>query len=204
MNLVNQGQFLALIAEIGGELEVLTDFPINGETFQSVFNLVADNRIDSCWTFVLQKEKDIIDARELRSLFGIENANLRPFYNRGNRKFFEKYVYIKDKDSLFNSKLSLKELHCRQLMNPLNFGKIFVKADGKIISGHDGLSNYSRSGETSIYEAIYNEMVNGRYWFKIRSRVKPCKNCIYNCFCPPLSNYESIIGQNNLCHIFRL
>jgi len=199
LNLVNKEKILSKFAKLGGELNILIDFPLKEESFQIVFNNVNNKRTVSNWIFVIQNENDIFNVNQLKSAFNIKNISLKPFYNKKNILFFKKYVYINDKKSLFNSKLSHKELYCREMMNPLNFGKIFIKSDGKVITGYNGLSNYSKGGESSIYEAIFKEMAMGKNWFKTRTKVNPCKKCVFNCICPPLSNYESVIGQNNLC-----
>lgn len=202
LNLVKCQKFLDLLAEIGAELVVLIDSPIKTDALINVYRYVLKSKIFTYWNFALQCESEIEKVNEIKSTISIKDIKLKPFFNGENMDFFKKYVFIKDKDSLFNLRLSLKELYSRQVMNPLNFGKAFVKADGKVVTDINALSKYNKSGYDSIYDAIYNEMLKGKNWFRIRANVKPCRNCVFNLFCPPLSNYEYAIGRNNLCHIF--
>ena len=44
-------------------------------------------------------------------------------------------------------------------------------------------------------------MDKGKSWWKLRTNIKPCNNCLYNLLCPPISNYEYVIGKYNLCNI---
>ena len=57
-------------------------------------------------------------------------------------------------------------------------------------------------GTHSILEVLYKEVTKGKSWRQLRSNVLPCRKCTYQYLCPPLSNYESAIGRNNLCHIW--
>jgi len=49
-----------------------------------------------------------------------------------------------------------------------------------------------------IYQMLKNKTGD---WFLIRSQVEPCKKCIYNFLCPPVSNYEFVMNSNNLCNV---
>ena len=46
---------------------------------------------------------------------------------------------------------------------------------------------------------IRKELVNGSSWKKLRADIAPCSQCVLEKLCPPLSNYEYILKQNNLC-----
>jgi len=85
-------------------------------------------------------------------------------------------------------------------MNPLNFGKLSVKSTGDIYANLNDklLGNIM---ENNIYEIVYKEMKSGNSWFKSKAKVSPCKNCIYDFLCSPISNYEYALKRNNLCTI---
>ncbi len=53
--------------------------------------------------------------------------------------------------------------------------------------------------KNSLYNIFYKEMNCGKSWLRARKNAIPCKNCVYNSICPPVSNYEYVIGRNNLC-----
>ncbi len=35
-----------------------------------------------------------------------------------------------------------------------------------------------------------------------RQDVEPCKDCVFNSLCPPISNYEHVMGKHDLCSNF--
>lgn len=53
-----------------------------------------------------------------------------------------------------------------------------------------------------ILFAIHYFIIRKRgIWFRVRNQVQPCRTCVYEVLCPPLSNYEYALHRNNLCHI---
>lgn len=54
---------------------------------------------------------------------------------------------------------------------------------------------------TTLKEAIAKEIAQKGAWFRIRKNLIPCKSCIYNSYCPPVSNFEYVLHKNNLCNI---
>jgi pseudo-rSAM protein len=52
----------------------------------------------------------------------------------------------------------------------------------------------------SPYSLVYREFIDGKSWLNIRKQA-PCADCIYQWLCPSPSNYETVIGKPNLCHI---
>ena len=51
--------------------------------------------------------------------------------------------------------------------------------------------------EASI--ASTDQLTKGKSWLRCRKDVKSCKSCIYQNFCPPISNYEYVIGGYSGC-----
>ncbi len=54
--------------------------------------------------------------------------------------------------------------------------------------------------EDELVDIIQKELIQNTAWRKIRDS-HPCNECIYQFICASPSNYEEIIGRNNLCHI---
>ena len=59
-------------------------------------------------------------------------------------------------------------------------------------------TNFEKS---SLKELVYKELTELETWLKVRSKETPCKQCINKDLCPSISNYELVIGKNNLCNI---
>ena len=85
-------------------------------------------------------------------------------------------------------------------MNTQTFGKLTIMSDGNIYVNANSPKAGNLGGK-AIREIVFDEIYNGESWLKTRMEVSPCAGCLYNFLCPPLSNYEHVIGRNNLCHV---
>lgn len=129
------------------------------------------------------------------------NYTILPYYNGDNCQFFNDNVFI-EKEDIFGAKHEFHEIHSNSRMNPLNFGKFTILNNGDVYAN----VNKSKIGEietSNIYNLVFDEIKNGESWFDSRSKNFPCKNCLYNFLCPPISNYEYNIGKCNLCKIHK-
>ncbi len=130
---------------------------------------------------------------------GITNYKIIPFYNQNNITFFEDYVYLTF-DDIQEETPDQKVLFSRKVINTNEFGKLTILCDGSIYSS----LNESKIGnlyKNSIQEIMHRELSSCRSWKKRRQFLKPCINCVYNLHCPPITDYERVIGKPNLCHI---
>ena len=59
------------------------------------------------------------------------------------------------------------------------------------------------STHDTVYSLIHKELTKGHSWFQIRDQA-PCTDCVYQWLCPAPSNYETVIGKPNLCHVKQL
>jgi hypothetical protein len=54
----------------------------------------------------------------------------------------------------------------------------------------------------NLKQIIYEQITDKKsIWIKNKYSLAPCDKCIYNLLCPPISNYELVLGQNNLCNL---
>lgn len=116
-----------------------------------------------------------------------------------NASFFSENVFYNEKDIL-SSLQKHKDFFAKETLNLSNQGKITIMNDGQIYANvnHDPIGNLNTD---TLSKALYYELYNGKSWRKLRKNVMPCKSCLYNLLCPPLSNYEYVIGRNNLYHV---
>jgi len=176
---------------------------------KAIFNLIVSLPLDSISRKDLQTNIDnsIIhffvesetQVEEIEKICKKQiNYNLVPIYTGINKNFFEEYIYI-SKEDIFEGIIPHRTIFCNQKLNSNHFGKLYIMPDGRVKANQNEvvLGNIHHS---SILEMIYIELNENTAWRKIRSTY-PCNKCLYQYLCPPLSNYENIIGQNNLCHI---
>ena len=172
-----------------------------------------DNNIDFCLKQVydlvrnqkIKFEIIIRDQREIHEINSILKSHnfkidysLKPLFQE-NIAFFKENVFF-DKKDICNQHLTTRGITLNKLINKYYYKKLFVLPNGFVHSNlnKESLGNIS---ECSITECIIKEVTNCRNWFEVRKNYQPCKSCIYNLLCPPISNYEYVIGKKNLCNI---
>ncbi|MCP5053921.1 MAG: TIGR04150 pseudo-rSAM protein [bacterium] len=201
LNLFQREEQLALFPS-PSFLKIPVTFPVKKDQWDQVVKglhkpLVSN--IDIHFLFIVGSETEVTQAEELIDLFHLDNYSFHPFFNGHNRSFFQQNVFL-DREDLREAKPTDKEINARQLVNPLQFGKLTVLSNGGI---HANV-NEPKLGtlqKNTLHQAVYKEMDKGNSWRRIRKKVEPCKQCIFESLCPPLSNYEYALGRNNLCHI---
>lgn len=180
-------------------LNILIDFPFNSKVLKSVNELIQIKGLNAKFSFVINSENDFSEIEKNIQELNIENYVILPYFNKTNMSFFRNNVFIK-KRNIFEAKPSQNEIFSRHEVNPISFGKLYITNDGTIYSNLNN-SSLGNIHDISIYEAVYKEMYNGKSWRKLRINVRPCNNCTYNQLCPPISNYEYVIGKYNLCNV---
>lgn len=201
LNLPGQGEKLAQFPDGFLSLKIVVPFPVTKQQWREVISMPAVNRPDTHFLFIIAGEAGIEAAEELIAQQRLENYSFHPFFNGENREFFRQAVFI-DREDLEEARPTMRQILARQSINPLYFGTLTVLSSGHIHANVNAphLGILSRD---NIYEAIYKEMQRGAVWRRTRKKVSPCRHCTFNAVCPPLSNYEYALGQNNLCHISR-
>jgi len=156
----------------------------------------SQNIKDCCFVFNIANEDDYNRAESFCNIMKIKNQYFL-LYDGTNLPFFDKYVYLEEKDIL-SEQLSRKDIFRNQALNTNDFGKLTIMPDGKVYAN----LNFSSLGTINddIQALVYKEMTEGNSWLRIRD-MKPCCDCIYQWLCPSPSNRELAIGKPNLCHV---
>lgn len=149
--------------------------------------------------FIVEDVEEIGKIDLLIEKTGITNYKINPYYNKNNVKFFEDYVYLTSED-IQKETPDRKTLFSRKAINTNEFGKLTILSDGYVYSSLNE-SKLGNLNKNSIQEIMHRELSSSRSWKKRRQFLKPCINCIYNLHCPPITDYERIIGKPNLCHV---
>jgi pseudo-rSAM protein len=199
LNLIDREDELALIRNDLSYLNVLVDFPISPEKFEKVSMLCSQSGINYEFVFVIQEEEEINIAQDINSRLKIGSVSFKPYYNKKNFDFFKENVFAR-KEELWLAKPGLKDIYPRMKVNVNHFGKITVLSSGAV-HANVNRSKIGVLGRDSLYDVVLKEMYEGRSWRKPRSKVIPCKSCIYCFLCPPVSNYEYVLKRHNLCDI---
>lgn len=183
----------------GSSLNLLVDNEIDIEILSEVKELIDGKNIKTKFSFAVGKNADFNIIEKIISKLKINDYIIYPYYNKSNISLFLNNVFI-NKQDIFEAQPSQNDIFTRQTLNPLSFGQLYVTCNGNIYSNLNNpmLGNINN---ISIYDSVYKEMDTGKSWWKLRTNIQPCRNCLYNLLCPPISNYEYTIGKYNLCNV---
>lgn len=176
--------------------DVVVTFPLQKDILNHCVNLLKN--VDVQYHFFIINEEEYKEAGILIEKYGMKKYTFHPVYIGDNNDFFEKYVFLNRSD-IFHKKLSFRQIFTHQKMNTYFFGTLTISVNGEVYSNvnNTSLGNIANS---SLLDLIGKEMTENLSWRKVRDNV-PCCNCLYQYLCPSPSNYEIVMGKQNLCHI---
>ena len=176
--------------------EVPVTFPVKQKELEHTIDLLKDMQVK--YRFFITKEEEYAETKSLAEKYEIVNFAIHPVYTKNNMAFFEEYVFTGAED-IFQPILSFRKIFAHQKLNTHFFGKLTIMPDGEIYAN----VNYPALGNIStdkLLNVISKELQFNTAWRKIRN-TQPCSDCLYQYLCPSPSNYEAVIGKQNLCHI---
>lgn len=180
-------------------LKILAPFPIDAEKIKTALEILKNSDLKTNFIFIVKSKEEFEESIDIIASLGIDNSDFQPFYDRENLDFFMEAVFV-SKEEILEPKPKMTDIYSNSVLNSINFGRLTILSNGHI-HANVNLPMLGILGRDSIYDVLYKEMYNGKSWRRIRKNVEPCKGCIYEALCPPISNYTFAIGRNNLCHI---
>lgn len=189
---------LKSIWEAKCSLYVQVDFPLEKSMFLTALALLNRSGRLPHFLFAVRNQKDLAEAERIIDDYGINSYSFSPYFTGENLDFFEEFVFV-DKEDILGAKPDQNDIFTRMQINPKEFGKLTFTCDGLVYAN----VNHAAAGKINepLPEIVFKELLSGKSWRGVRGKVEPCQNCLYELLCPPLSNYEHVMGRNNLCHI---
>jgi len=117
----------------GSSLNILVDKEINIKILTEVKESVNKKNIKTKFCFTLDKIDDFNKIEEIISKIKIKEYVIYPYYNKSNISLFRNNIFITKQD-IFEAKPSQNDIFTRQILNPINFGKLHVTCNGNIYS----------------------------------------------------------------------
>jgi pseudo-rSAM protein len=172
---------------------IFVHFPLDKNALK---NIVID---DSIFHFIVASDDDYAQSQQTIEQYNLSNTVFHPFFTGENVTFFKDNIFLAENDIL-ESEVKQKTIFANQKLNSNFFGTLHFFSNGNVFSNPNTelLGNIK---ELSSLDLIYKEMITNTSWRKVRSE-KPCSDCLYQYLCPPVSNYELVIGRQNLCTVF--
>lgn len=149
--------------------------------------------------FIVQDTRDVENTFSFLGNRPIRNFQLKPYYNGKNLDFFYDQVFT-DKEEIRLSRPGQNQVFSRKLMNDNDIGKLNILPDGSVFANVND-PEIGNIATDSLKTLISKELTSGKSWFRSRTKVPPCSDCIYQFLCPPVSNYELTMNRFNLCKI---
>ncbi len=148
--------------------------------------------------FIIYSEREYHDIENECKKIGIKSYEIYLNVQKDTDQTMLENLYI-DRDDIFSSVHSKKDIFRRKSLNTNDFGCITIFANKDVYANINRplLGNLK---EKDILTLLYKEITEGESWLSVRDKY-PCNNCIYQWLCPSPSNYELIIGKSNLCNI---
>lgn len=174
--------------------EIIIHFPTDINTIK---DCIGKNE-NQTYHFFITDEKQYAAAESIIEANDVKEYRIMPVYTGDNRLFFEENVYLSQED-IFASPIPHRIIFCNQKLNSNHFGKLYILPNGEIKANMNA-STLGNIYENSLLEVIATEMNTNTAWRTVRKE-PPCSDCLYQYLCPPPSNYETLIGKPNLCHI---
>lgn len=172
----------------------IVDFPCDQNFLMRSISTLEKKQLNFKFSFIVSSKQDLEEFQHL-DLNEKYIKNIIPFYTKRNIDFFKEYVFI-DSDDILEETVSKNELFSKMHYNQLFFGKLYFMPDNKIYPN----PNFAPIGNfMNDWTYIFKEgLLNNPCWFKIRDGEK-CSECHYQFLCPPISNYNLVIGKEDLC-----
>ncbi len=199
-NIYNYSEKIRLFEDKEVEIRILVEPEYDKEILKKAVKIMDNLFMDNSILFLIRDEKDYETAEKTVDEISIgDRSEYKPYYTGENLEFFRENVFTQKAD-LVEEKLSFQDINGRRAININNFGRLTVFNNGDIYANVNNkkLSNIKSS---SLYDVIYKEIEGGASWFNTRDKVSPCSGCNYKYLCPPISNYEYVIGKYDLCNI---
>ena len=199
LNVVNYSDKVKILLNKTNLLKITVHFPINKTIFKKIFAYFRKEMNFILIRFVIESENQYKEAEQLSQEFQLKNTEIIPYHNQNNTKFFEDNIFLTE-ESILEKKISLNQIFTNQIINQKNFKNITVTCD-KMAYANINHSSLGKVDKDNLMDIIVKEINKGKSWYHTRNKVKPCKNCLFQDVCPPISNYEYYIGKYNVCQV---
>lgn len=164
---------------------------------EDVYDIISFYKNDKIYWIIIVDNDECLDF--INKYYNGNNISILPFYNGNNNSFFYDNVYISMAD-IVNTPISKQQIFRRQVLNEYFFGKLYISPSGYAYTNMN-LPSLGNILKDSLGSILLKEFENSQSWLKTRN-VGICKKCENRYLCPSISNYEFVIGKDNLCHIY--
>ncbi|MEA4851701.1 MAG: TIGR04150 pseudo-rSAM protein [Paludibacter sp.] len=198
-NILNLPEDESVFTKSDYNWNVIIDFNNDINKIEYLLIRVLGLKLNMHFMFIVRSKIQYAYVQQIIEEYCTIDYEIKPYYDFDNIDFFKEYVFL-NKEDIFNKPISIQEIFRNQVINSNFFGKIGVLCNGDAYSDFCNAS-FGNLNNDNIIDCIENEFLNKYSWFRTRNQGK-CRFCFYRYLCPPISNYEIVIGRDNLCNVY--
>ncbi|MBO5062201.1 MAG: hypothetical protein J6C31_06245 [Prevotella sp.] len=146
--------------------------------------------------FIVENNEELNTALSIKQKLKNANIIIQPYW-KNNNIFFEEFVLFEKNDLLLQNK-SKSDIYINKNINKNFYGNIFIDPYGYIYTSYNlpQIGNY----KDSIKQILENATKPDQAWHLTRA-TGICADCIYQWFCPAISDYELFLNKLKPCKI---
>lgn len=167
---------------------------IEGPTDNDMTFCKKNDSYNISFYFIVKNETELKTATFIKNELNKSNAIIQPFWN-DNEQFLKKYVFFEKNDILLQNKLKT-DIYLNKTINKIFYGNLFINPKGDIYTSYKFPSVGKYTDEVEVL--LKNATDKNQAWHFIRNS-GPCANCIYQWFCPSISDYEFFLNNFISC-----
>lgn len=177
-------------------LYILTSFPIDMKVLKKLMEKLSTFKMKYKIIFLIESVNHSMKVNKLCKDIDENMWDMVPFYNGNNEGFFNRRAFVSKKDIL--SAINIYDVLIKKSINKNNYGKLYVLPQGDVYTNLNE-KEIGNVNSLSITKILESTPVGNTSWKWLRSEVQPCKDCVYDLFCPSITNYEIIMKNHKIC-----
>lgn len=190
----------SLFNKTNGNFIFKINYPVKNyeeKNFNKLFKLIQTKE-NYIFSFFIESKKEYDVVEKIISKYTDINYNIYPIFNK-NLSFFKSTVFNNLTDIL-KSETSMVKIFKNKKINSNYFGNLIIANDGQVYTScfEKAIGNISKDNLSSF---IQKSISKNESWFLVRNSVMPCNSCLLKNICPPISDYEFLIGRYDLCNV---
>ncbi|MBN1199982.1 MAG: TIGR04150 pseudo-rSAM protein [Bacteroidales bacterium] len=182
-------------------LSLYIRFPVQPGTLTTLLQSLPEEKLLKRLEFnlIVSNQGELQQAIEIAGTLDRSNIFFKPLFTGMNLDFFRENVFV-SREEILASQPDQQQLFSRISINENDFGKLWILPGGKVFANLNDPEIGEATTETLV-QLVSRELNNGISWRRIRKDVIPCKHCVFQFLCPPISSYEIFMNRFNFCDV---
>jgi len=151
------------------------------------------------FNLIVSDQATLQEALEMASILDLPNIFFKPVFTGDNLDFFKENVFVA-REEILASKPNQQQVFSRMTINENDFGKLWILPGGEV---HANLNDppLGLAKKEYLHQLVARELDDRTSWGRTRATLMPCRGCVYQFLCPPVSSYEIFMNRFNFCDI---